>query len=82
MRRISEEEGKVLDIFSKELENVQIRYWIRKKLESQNKRYDRNECYIIFDKERVEIYNRDIFSLKQIFGKFKSHFISRPIRMI
>ncbi len=64
--------------FKKDLESLVIRFYI----ESALKNFDPDEIYIIYDGNKIEIYDRDIFAVKKARKEFKSYLISRPARII
>lgn len=66
---------KAIKALKKDLENLQIRFYIKQHI----KNYDDNETYIIYNGNQIEIYNPEIFILKNDIDSFSSYYISPPI---
>lgn len=67
--------AKLFKFLKKDLENLQVRYFIKQNI----KNYDDNETYIIYNGNQIELYNEEIFDLKNSLDSFSFYYISKPI---
>ena len=67
----------VLANIKDELSKLIVRDFLRNTL----KNFSSKQTYIIYDNKRIEIFDESFFKLEDRFGKFKSYYISKPVKL-
>lgn len=62
----------------KDLDTLVIRSFIEKAISN----YDPDQIYIIYDSNKIEVYNSEVFGIKKARKEFKTYHISYPIRIV
>jgi hypothetical protein len=66
---------KILKEFSEKLDNLVLRSFVQSSVEN----YDKKATYVIYDGNRVELFDQTFLDLHKNFKQIKSYFISKPI---
>lgn len=65
---------KILTKFSKQLDTLVMRNFIKYSI----KDYDENETYIVYNNNKIEVFDESFLELSKALKRTKSYFISKP----
>ena len=68
---------KILKDFQSKLEKLIMRNFIEGSIED----YDENETYIVYDTNKIEVFDQMFLELNKGFKHFGSYFISKPFKI-